>query len=229
MDTSSDDKQQSDHEIQQYDDFNIGRRVRKMLTGLPEAMIERVHFDYQASQCMSNYLISIKVTSVLAALPDITRDSILTDAMCGIGGNTFAFMRYFRFVYAIDNDKSMLSMLANNVDALQSSLTDVGEVEMHLDDFINIMYHLQQDVIFYDPPWGLDYKKHNLMRIKIGDYPLEEVIAVPICKYVVLKLPYNYDFNYLFRTVRRTFAHVTTLRFHRPNTSNYVFLRRIAY
>ncbi len=63
------------------------------------------------------------------------------------------------------------------------------------------------NILFLDPEWGgVDYKQSNKLRLTIAEIPVEEFVLntlgnCPACGYVVLKLPVNYDNNYLEKCV----------------------------
>ncbi len=71
---------------------------------------------------------------------------------------------------------------------------------------LDIIFTLKQDVIFIDPPWGgHEYKDKQNLRLNLGNIGIEKLSNMflnnKICNYVILKLPTNYDLNYLRNTI----------------------------
>lgn len=129
-------------------------------------------------------------------------DVIITDATAGVGGNTISFAKNFKEVVAIEIDKTRYNYLSNNIFVYK-----LENVILLRDDLINVIPLIdQQDVIFIDPPWGgKAYKKANLLRLTIGDEEIETYCNMFFdktktkCppKFIILKLPSNYDVEYL--------------------------------
>ena len=67
---------------------------------------------------------------------------------------------------------------------------------------LSFIFTLKQNVIFIDTPWGVkEYKDKYNIKLNLGNISIEKLINMflnnKICNYVVLKLPTNYDLNYL--------------------------------
>ena len=42
--------------------------------------------------------------------------STITDATAGMGGNSFSFCKYFKYVYCIDNNRNCINYLEHNLE-----------------------------------------------------------------------------------------------------------------
>lgn len=137
-----------------------------------------------------------------------SNDITITDAMACIGGDTLSFSQTFKNVIAVEMDKIRFEYLKHNM-----SLFETTNIEFINNDYVKIKNTLKQDVIYIDPPWGgPDYKTKKTIKIKIGDETLESIchsiIDQKICKWLVLKLPFNYDltefykFNYQIHNIK---------------------------
>jgi|ERR1700744_2603485 len=127
----------------------------------------------------------------------------ITDAMSGVGGNVLSFASNFMSVNAIELDIKRYQFLVNNIDAYKLS-----NVLHYCDDCLNIIYKFtQQDIIFFDPPWGgKTYKDQNNIRLTISNISIEDIciklfddnesISVPYL--ICVKLPKNYDIRNLY-------------------------------
>ena len=132
----------------------------------------------------------------------------ITDATAGIGGNTLSFSIFFNKVNAIEIDRVRYNSLINNLSTFNAT-----NVNVFNDDMLNIINKSPQDVIFIDPPWGgKNYKRKRKIRLKISDSSLEEVCNYifnkNISDVIALKLPFNYDFEYLYSNINRQFIDI---------------------
>jgi 16S rRNA G966 N2-methylase RsmD len=134
-------------------------------------------------------------------------NAVITDATAGVGGDTISFAKLCKKVISIEVDQIRYNYLLNNICAYK-----IENIVLYCDDMIKIIpqiaYH---DIIFIDPPWGgRNYKKNDLLRLCINDNEIEDCCIEffnkekNICspKLIVLKLPSNYDINYIKMKLR---------------------------
>jgi 16S rRNA G966 N2-methylase RsmD len=144
---------------------------------------------------------SITIPKIADIITDIiyklfnNNDIVITDCTAGVGGNIFSFANKFKYVNAIELDKSRFNMLENNI-----NVYNLKNVSCFNINCLDIIFTLQQDVIFIDPPWGgKEYKSEYNIKLYLGNISIEQVTNMllnnKVCKYVVLKLPLNYDIN----------------------------------
>lgn len=122
-------------------------------------------------------------------------NSTIIDAMSGVGGNTISFSKNFKKVYAIELNEKRYNMLCNNI-----NVYELKNVETYNDNCLNKIFSINSDIIFFDPPWGgKDYKNHEKLRLTISNVPLEDICVklIKLKKNIVLKLPKNYDIEFL--------------------------------
>lgn len=127
---------------------------------------------------------------------------VITDATAGVGGDTISFAKIFKEVISIEIDKERYNYLSNNVSAYK-----FDNVILFNDDALKIIPQIEKhDIVFIDPPWGgKDYKKNNNLRLHINEIELEDCCLSFLDKeknksvpsFIVLKIPINYDINYL--------------------------------
>jgi 16S rRNA G966 N2-methylase RsmD len=136
------------------------------------------------------------ITDIISKL--IGHDNItITDCTAGVGGNIFSFCNKFKHVNAIEIDKIRFDMLTNNIEIY--NLQNINSYNLNC---LDILFTLQQEVVFIDPPWGgKEYKAENNIKLHLGSVPIENLTNIllnnKICSYVVLKLPINYDINHI--------------------------------
>ena len=133
----------------------------------------------------------------------------ITDTTAGVGGNTISFAQNFKSVNAIEINQERFNYLSNNVNAYQ-----ITNVDLYHGDCLEIVSELSNnDVIFIDPPWGgKNYKDQEKIRLVLGEQEIEDVClkfldkekmkSVP--KLLVLKLPKNYDIEYIYNKLKST-------------------------
>jgi len=146
----------------------------------------------------------IKELDLLKGKTNVT----ITDATAGIGGNTLSFSTFFDKVNAIELDNIRYNYLINNLSTFNAT-----NVSVFNDDMLNILSKLHQDIIFIDPPWGgKNYKRKNKIRLRISDRILEQIcnaiLENKIANVLALKLPFNYDFEYLYSSINLEFISI---------------------
>lgn len=125
---------------------------------------------------------------------------IITEMTAGVGGNVLNFAKYFKQVNAIEINSTRFEYLQKNIE-----LYECANVNCYNDDSLNFLIgndDIVQDIIFFDPPWGgKNYKLFTNLRLKFGKYSIENVCKILFQqdknKMIILKLPNNYDFNYI--------------------------------
>lgn len=124
-------------------------------------------------------------------------DLYITDATAGVGGNTISFGKTFKYVNAIEIDKIRFKYLQNNIEVY-----NLNNVNVYNNDCLDILHRLYHDIIFFDPPWGgKNYKFQDNLKLKLSDNHIED-ICIDIknkswTRCIVLKLPLNYDIDFL--------------------------------
>ena len=139
----------------------------------------------------------------------------IIDYTAGVGGNVLSFCKFFNYVYAIEIDRLRSEYLINNIEVYGFKNIQVINncaIKIHNNKLIEI----NPSVIFLDPPWGgNDYKNNDILLLKLGEMKIEELI-IDICekfynnktnielnknnlkKLIILKLPRNYDIEYMY-------------------------------
>ena len=147
---------------------------------------------------------------------DVNNISI-TDATAGVGGNTLSFGMNFKTVNAIELDEIRYEYLVNNI-----NIYDLKNINTYSDDCRVILPTLiNQNVVFIDPPWGgKDYKSFKKLRLNLSSTSIEDLcnnlmdpkknISCP--ELILLKLPTNYDVEFLFTSVNSNSIYLHELK-----------------
>ncbi len=191
-------------------------RMNKLLGDVPSHIKRQFRRDDEALWSFTHVDLADELCEVLLRLPGITCESVITDATASVGGNTIPFAKHFAHVNAVEKCCSRSVMLRHNCALFQ--LTNVAICN---DEYQNLCQTLYQDVVYIDPPWGIDYKKYEYgtLRLVLPGTELiaiEDLISSISAKFVVVKLPINYDFVWLFSNVNR--IKVWTKTYDRPNS-----------
>lgn len=127
---------------------------------------------------------------------ELTQDNKLhiVDMTAGCGGNTISFMHQFTNITTIELNKTRYNMLKNNINQYQLECN----INIINDDCIKYIDN-DYDIYFFDPPWGgPQYKKKDIIELYLSDIELKNIIEmIPNKKLIVLKLPFNYDYNFI--------------------------------
>lgn len=128
------------------------------------------------------------------------KDLVITEMTAGVGGNVLNFAKYFKYVNAIEIDQIRYNYLNKNI-----KLYEYNNVNCYNQNSVELLIEqddIVQDIIFFDPPWGgKDYKLFNNLRLTFENYSIENICHILFQrkrnKMIIMKLPNNYDFDYL--------------------------------
>ncbi len=140
------------------------------------------------------------------------KKATITDANANMGGATIAFARYFDKVNSVEIVKMHCDILENNL-----RVYDINKkVDIHCMDYLDIGEKLEQDVVFFDPPWGgKSYKSKALMNMYLDSIPINVIVNELVKKnnIVAIRVPFNYDFKKILAITDKSYIH----SFYRPD------------
>jgi predicted RNA methylase len=125
----------------------------------------------------------------------------ILDGTGNVGGDSILFGLNFKHVDSIEIDEDNFEALKHNV-----SLYKLSNVEVHNGDSTKLFDRFETDVVYFDPPWGgPDYKTKKELDLYLGKSRIDLFIkneilsekAKHLPKYIVLKLPFNYNWSRL--------------------------------
>ena len=139
---------------------------------------------------------------------DSAKNATITDATACAGGNAIAFCDTFKYVNAVDNSPNRAMMCHYNL-ALFNYTSE--KYSVHCADYRSIMRNLQQDVVFFDPPWGgPNYKNQTNLTLKLGDTNLVDIVTDLYnegrARVIAIKAPENYDEEVLLTALNERVA-----------------------
>ena len=121
-----------------------------------------------------------------------TFDITITDALGNVGGMTMSLAKYFSKVNTCEIIPLHCDIIKNNLQVYNLE----NKVNVINDDYMNIMFKLNQDIIFFDPPWsGEEYKNKDGVVLGINNINIYCIINKLLhhAKYILLLIPYNYS------------------------------------
>ena len=151
--------------------------------------------------------------------------SKIVDYTSGVGGNVLSFSKYFKYVYAIELSEKRAEYLQNNINVY--GFKNIQVINGCAIEFSSSkLLEINPSVIFIDPPWGgVNYKNSDSLILNLGSVPIEELIFQIATKFsnyyievvnsnpkeksnnfnnkfIILKLPKNYDIEYLYNFIK---------------------------
>jgi len=121
-----------------------------------------------------------------------TFDVTITDALGNVGGMTMSLAKHFTKINTCEIIPLHCSIIKNNLQVYNLE----NKVNIINDDYMNIMFKLEQDIIFFDPPWGgAKYKNEDGFVLGINNVNIYCIInkLLDHAKYILLLIPYNYS------------------------------------
>lgn len=204
-------------------------RMYKLLSNVDIQIKKNFKWDEEGLWSFTNYDIGLRMASMLLEVPGVTLESCITDCMSSIGGNTIPFAQTFKSVNAIELNPTRFTILEHNLSLFK--LDNVTMFNGHFQTFLTSLPPTIQNIIYLDPPWGSDYKKHESLRLTIGNEdgsrdPLEDIICAMRTKasVVMVKLPRNYDMSHFQDQTCDSFKIVKEENYNPPNSMKIVIL-----
>jgi hypothetical protein len=142
---------------------------------------------------------------------------IITDATGNIGGDTirFGLSPRVKKVNTFEINKETFQLLENNI-----NVYNLGKkVVLSNSNYCNKWKDIKQDVVYIDAPWGKNYKLITMINLSLDGSPLDQLVSKLIenkcCKYIALKVPYNFSLSQIM--VASKINNVTVHKIQRYN------------
>jgi len=182
-------------------DTKIFIKKKKIFPPLDDQYINNLNTDYIGEFSITLPDDAKQITEIIKNRINRTNITI-TEATAGLGGNVISFASVFDEVIAIEINPKRYEFLINNINAYgYKNVTFIN------DNFLNVVFNIEQDVLYIDPPWGgRGYKRRTNLKLRISNIQLENICNMVMqknsAKMIVLKLPLNYDIDFLKKRVR---------------------------
>ena len=194
----------SNHNVQRISHIKYNTAKRKFLFSKESEFIQKnIRLDSVSLYSVTDQNSAIYITDIVRNLPHVTSTTCLIDGTSCIGGNTHAFADKFKTIYAVEIDPNRYEMLKYNMNLLSRK-----NVHTICNDILNIYnkipLNLKDTIMFLDPPWGgTNYKQNEKTQLWLGNTSIVDICnkIIPLFKYVVLKIPYNFDFDHFKKKI----------------------------
>lgn len=162
-------------------------------------------FNHEGQVSVTAARLAKIIDECIALLPNLPHDITVTDGTACCGGNVMSFMCHKRFkhVNAIEINAQTFELLCHNVNITRRLRHGTANVALINESYNHVMHKLKQDLVFLDPPWGIQEKNHPTRGPM--DLHLEKTSIVKIVnqlherrdtsgtRYVVLKVDIDFD------------------------------------
>jgi len=157
----------------------------------------------------------------------------IIDYTAGVGGNILSFSKFFYEVYAIEINYDRYEYLKHNINIYEcKNVYCINDSAINFNE--KFLTEINPNVVFIDPPWGGNtYKDNETLQLTLGGIKIENLvidifnklyehtiknktITIEINnkkiykqnifnnKFVVIKLPKNYDIEFFYETIKKT-------------------------
>lgn len=161
-----------------------------------------IHKDSRHSSIMPWHLEQVR-KAIAYELSDTPFHTIV-DCNAHIGADCMVFHSLFPCIpiTAIEMDKEVVKILQTNVENVNriSNTPTLVPITVIQDDCIHYLTHndVSDTVVYFDPPWGVDYKQNQKMNLYLSGLHLGDVVNFVLFNgpaMVIVKVPANFDFQ----------------------------------
>ena len=153
----------------------------------------------------------------------------IVDTTANIGCDTILFRNLFpqAEIVSIELNPETSCILSNNICNISNIIgNDVKSIQVKNMNCLDYIYDYQVDLMYFDPPWGTDYKNYNYCNLSLSSIDLGNIINDMLIHnpcLIVVKLPFNIDmkiFKYnVFRNIQQK-IYFNTYQIYTPSTKN---------
>lgn len=177
--------------------FNYDKIIKTYFYKKPNINYDKLLLAIDSSFSITKPEITLKIVTLLKKIfPSVLN---IIDGTSNVGTATIVFAYFFKHIYAIEINDDTYKCLKNNI------LTyNLKNVDVILDDIIIYMKKTKFDIntccLFLDPPWdGPHYKINNNVNLTLSNIDILDFIKDLNIKYVLLKVPFNYNLIKLYK------------------------------
>jgi len=131
-----------------------------------------------------------------------TKTMIITDGCAGVGGVSMSLIisDKFKHVNSVESDPIRQDMLQSNIRAVKRS-DNTTTIDVVRGNYLNVMNTLEQDIVFFDPPFGgPGYKYYKNAVLFLGGRHMADIANDLLennkAKQVFIRTPENFDEAY---------------------------------
>lgn len=192
----------------------IGReeRVRRLalMFSVPREIAEKINTDDEGYWSITSKNVCSKLAQTLQ---EFGATGTVVDAFGGVGGMSAGLAPYVDKITAYEIDETRAEMHRANMQLLGATNVETVHTDFFASDAVG-------DTVLLDMPWGVDYRRHKLLRLTVGGWFLETLIVELGSRFkcFVAKLPVNYDLDYFMRELSEAVGILTVRKFSQPHS-----------
>ena len=189
-----------------YKDFkplNYKEFIHKYFKKINNVNLDRIEINID-----SNYSITLPAVTeqivkyIKKAMPSV---ECIIDGTSNIGSTAIVLSQHFKYIYSVEIERKTYDKLIHNIIEYR-----VKNVTAYYDDIMHFMknkqllekihFDIKTYCLFLDPPWsGVFYKTESLIDLYLGGINIVTFLQEIKCKYICLKVPFNYNFGLLYQ------------------------------
>lgn len=163
---------------------------------------------------------------IIKVLKKYTKDLsklVITDATANMGGDSIKFSQHFKNVNSVEIINLHCEILKHNLKEYK-----IDNVKVICSDYFDVMNNLEQDIIYFDPPWGgPDYKNFKHLKLKINNVSINKIAnhLIQKTKLIAIKVPFNFDVNELTLHSKFNNIYVHKIYYNNKHKFNLIILK----
>ncbi len=123
-----------------------------------------------------------------------TEDITVTETNGGVGGFSIRLATHFKRLNVVEINETHVNVIKNNLKIYEVD----GDVAIYNNDYLDILYELENDIIICDPPWGgNDFFKKKHISLGFNNVNIiciiNDLIEKNLFKIFILMTPINYN------------------------------------
>ena len=146
-----------------------------------------------------------QVSNIISQETINTPINTIIDACANIGVDTILFRLLFPYanIVAIELNTDTYNVLKENMDNI-SQITGQYKKPITVKNMDCLDYINNVDLLYFDPPWPDNYKQGTI-NLSLSGYDLGDIVnnAIKNATLVIVKLPFNFNFNLFEQKVNR--------------------------
>lgn len=191
--------------------INYKKIIETYFIRKPKINFDKLNLSIDSIFSITKPNLTIKISNLIRKhMSDV---NYIIDGTSNVGTTCIVLSYYFKHIYAIEIGEDTFQCLRNNIEVYH-----LKNIDIFNDDVINFMtdknklkeinYDINNFCLFLDPPWsGYHYKLEKNINLFLSGIDILDFIMKIDIKYIVLKVPFNYNFKKLYKYFTNTIIH----------------------
>ena len=137
------------------------------LTNIAEYSMAKPFISEHLKNILLKYLKLFKLDS---------KKMTITETNGGVGGLTIRLLTIFDNINVVEINPKHVELIKNNLNVYKSDAPSKN-INIYNNDYLDILYDLNQDIIISDPPWGgYSYSKYDYMKLGLNNINISYIV-----------------------------------------------------